>query len=245
MGGRMRSRGGFTLIEIMIVVAIIAVIAAIAIPGLLQSQRASHERNASGSLKTLATANIDFRSNDRDGNRVNDFWTRDVSGLYTVYPPGSAMTAAIKLIDLSVAAADATLLPAIAPGVVNPGTSLTSTYATPQVKAGYWYYAMVTNQSAMPAAPYAVSTDISGLLLHNQSTFAFACYPDSFSAGRQIFVINEGNTIYRRQCLTTVRPVGPAPPGLPLAAGVVNGAADSPTDWPSDANMKLDYGKLD
>ncbi|HVR83252.1 MAG TPA: type II secretion system protein, partial [Planctomycetota bacterium] len=79
---RKGKKGGFTLIELMIVIAIIAIIAAIAIPGLLSSQRASNERNASTSLKTLTSAEADFRANDRDWNHVNDFWTGDVKGLY-------------------------------------------------------------------------------------------------------------------------------------------------------------------
>src|SRR6516165_7868464 len=83
MGDDMKRRG-FTLIELMIVIAIIAIIAAIAIPGLLSSQRASNERNASTSLKTITAAQADFRANDRDGNHVNDFWTADVKGLYTM-----------------------------------------------------------------------------------------------------------------------------------------------------------------
>ena len=105
----MRRTKGFTLIELMIVIAIIAIIAAIAIPGLLSSQRASNERNASSSLKTMATAESDFRSNDRDGNKISDFWTANVAGLYTMTNasvPGSTDTA-IKLIELSIAGADA------------------------------------------------------------------------------------------------------------------------------------------
>src|SRR5689334_19227520 len=104
---------GFTLIELMIVIAIIAIIAAIAIPGLLSSQRASNERNASTSLKTLTAAEADFKSNDRDGNRVNDFWTANISGLYTMTSasilgntPNSTTDASIKLIELSLACAD-------------------------------------------------------------------------------------------------------------------------------------------
>ena len=92
----------------MIVIAIIAIIAAIAIPGLLSSSRASNERNASSSLKTFATAEADFFSNDRDGNRVSDYWTANVAGLYTMTHssiPGSTDDP-LKLIELSIAGAD-------------------------------------------------------------------------------------------------------------------------------------------
>src|SRR5437868_15151281 len=104
-------KSGFTLIELMIVIAIIAVIAAIAIPGLLSSQRASNERNASTSLKTLTSAEADFRANDRDWNHVNDFWTGDIKGLYTMTSAavsgksGGTTDPAIKLIELSIASA--------------------------------------------------------------------------------------------------------------------------------------------
>ena len=53
-------------------------------------------------MKTIATAQADFRANDRDWNHVNDFWRPDVAGLYNVEVEGVA----IKLIELSIAAAD-------------------------------------------------------------------------------------------------------------------------------------------
>src|SRR5258706_3632595 len=79
-----RRTQGFTVLEVLIVMVVIGIIAAIAVPGLITSQRSSHERNASTSLKTFCVAEADFRNNDRDGNRINDYWTGDVKSLYTL-----------------------------------------------------------------------------------------------------------------------------------------------------------------
>jgi len=51
---------GFSLIELLIVVAIILIIAAIAIPNLLRSRMAANEASAVGSLRTLNTAAVTF-----------------------------------------------------------------------------------------------------------------------------------------------------------------------------------------
>jgi prepilin-type N-terminal cleavage/methylation domain-containing protein len=51
---------GFSLIELLIVVAIILIIAAIAIPNLLRSRIAANESSAVGSLRTLVTAQVTF-----------------------------------------------------------------------------------------------------------------------------------------------------------------------------------------
>ena len=56
----MRTSKGFSLIELLIVVAIILIIAAIAIPNLLQARLAANESSAAGSLHSLQSAEITY-----------------------------------------------------------------------------------------------------------------------------------------------------------------------------------------
>ena len=61
------SSKGFSLIELLIVVAIILIIAAIAIPNLLRSRIAANQASAVGSLRTLNTAEITYSSTYNSG----------------------------------------------------------------------------------------------------------------------------------------------------------------------------------
>ena len=87
---------GFSLIELLIVVAIILIIAAIAIPNLLRSKMAANEASAVGSMRTINTTSVEY------------------STTYSGYPPtllalggpagGSATASSAELLDAVLAA---------------------------------------------------------------------------------------------------------------------------------------------
>lgn len=71
---------GFTLIELMIVVAIIAIIAAIAIPNLLRSRMQSNESSAIGNLRTIVGAEVAYHA-------ANSEYTAAFADLTGATPP--------------------------------------------------------------------------------------------------------------------------------------------------------------
>ena len=71
-----RTSKGFTLVELMIVIAIIAVIAAVALPNLLATRLAANEASAIATLRNLVTAQAQFQQRTRldvDNDGIGEF----------------------------------------------------------------------------------------------------------------------------------------------------------------------------
>jgi len=126
------------------------------------------ERPASTYLKTITSAQADFRANDRDGDGVNQFWRADIAGLYALTPGGGP---AIRLIERSLAMADA-----------HPMYEIGAEGDRAPLK-GYWFRSIKgADEKTIDAA----------------SRFAAVAYPADYpKSGRWTFIVNENNTIFR------------------------------------------------
>ncbi len=69
---RSRDAGGFTLVELLIVVAVIAIIAAIAVPGLMSARISGNEASAIASLRAINSAEASFSSGCASGGFAVD-----------------------------------------------------------------------------------------------------------------------------------------------------------------------------
>jgi type IV pilus assembly protein PilA len=77
----MNSQRGFSLIELLIVIAIIGIVAVIAVPNLLSARRAANESSAVSSLRTLYSANISYAATVGSGSYAGAAATVGTSSL--------------------------------------------------------------------------------------------------------------------------------------------------------------------
>jgi prepilin-type N-terminal cleavage/methylation domain-containing protein len=206
----MKENEGFTLIELMIVIAIIAVIAAIAIPAIKSATRTSNERNASGSMKQLSSIQMTFKTTDSDANGQADYWVGDVSGLYLIASGNTYTNEGIKLLEPAVASADANSR-ARAGATQYGGVDFSSITSLSNMgpKAGYWFRVLTNYETGSGSTIYDAGSG------KNSDKFGVIAVPAGYgSSGTALFILGEVGTQFKKDAGTQTGAGGSTGVGL-------------------------------
>lgn len=105
-------RNGFTIIELLIVAAVISILLMIALPNLIKARMSANEANARKAMQTLRDAEAEFFEQDLNNSGSRDY-TDQIGNSATqntlrcpADPPGSTCTTVDELVDGSFTEAD-------------------------------------------------------------------------------------------------------------------------------------------
>jgi type IV pilus assembly protein PilA len=131
----MKKQKGFSLIELLIVVAIILIIAAIAIPNLLRSRMAANEASAVGSVRSINTAEVTYAAAYPDTGYAA-LLTNLGGTAAACAPPAVATTAAACLLDATLSSGNKSGYTFTAVGTIVGTGTFVNTYKSTAVPQG-------------------------------------------------------------------------------------------------------------
>ena len=194
----------FRLVDLLIALVVAGLVPVLGLPPYLESRRSENERTASSCLRLICQVQTDFRSNDRDGNRVQDYWTADVYGLYGLIRirdsndrvPADGSGPPIALLDPTIAAADGLTRQEL---YGNVPFSTAVGYGRP--KRGHVFRALHREEGyGVKETSLLSDTDGAGQFFaacHDSERFGFIAFPTSLSTGKLIWIVSHGLEIWK------------------------------------------------